>query len=33
MDANLMDYNNKFDTLLLIIKEYIKLFMANNSFL
>ena len=28
MDANLMDYNNKIDTLLLMKKEYIKLFMA-----
>ena len=28
MDANLMDYNNMIDTLLLIKKEYIKLFMA-----
>ena len=28
MDANPMDYNNKIDTLLLMKKEYIKLFMA-----
>ena len=28
MDANLMDYNNMVDTLLLMKKEYIKLFMA-----
>ena len=28
MDANLMDYNNMIDTLLLMKKEYIKLFMA-----
>ena len=28
MDANLMDYNNIIDTILLMKKEYIKLFMA-----
>ena len=28
MDANLMDYNNMIDTLLLMKKENIKLFMA-----
>ena len=28
MDANLMDYNNTIDTILLMKKEYIKLFMA-----
>ena len=28
MDANLMDYNNMIDTLLLMEKENIKLFMA-----
>ena len=28
MDANLMDYNNMIDTILLMKKEYIKLFMA-----
>ena len=28
MDANLMDYNNMIDILLLMKKEYIKLFMA-----
>ena len=28
MDANLMDYNNMIDTLLLMKKEYVKLFMA-----
>ena len=28
MDANLMDYNNMIDTLLLMKKEYIKLFIA-----
>ena len=32
MDANLMDYNNMIDTLLLMKKEYIKLFMAKLYF-